>query len=147
MFKRVLVAGTFEIIHPGHIYLFQKAKELGKVIVVVARDKNVERFKGRRPIIPESQRLEVVKNLKPVDEAVLGYEGPDILKIVEDLKPDIILLGPDQSFSERKIRNELKSRGLNINVIRLSDKRKCPLCSTSAIIEKIVKVYRELSSD
>ncbi|MEM4647670.1 MAG: DUF357 domain-containing protein, partial [Candidatus Nezhaarchaeales archaeon] len=85
--KRVMVAGVFDIIHPGHIYLISKAAELGDVVVVVARDSTVERLKGRRPVVPEDQRLEVVKNIKGVSEAVLGNEGEDMLKIVEELKP------------------------------------------------------------
>ena len=45
--KIVMVAGTFDLIHPGHLYLIQEARKLGKVVVVVGRDKNVERVKGR----------------------------------------------------------------------------------------------------
>ncbi|RLF23931.1 MAG: DUF357 domain-containing protein [Thermoprotei archaeon] len=135
---RVLVAGTFDIIHPGHIFLFKKAWSLGKVCVVVARDVNVKRFKGRRPIVPEKQRLEVVKAIRWVDEAILGDEK-DIIKSVERLRPDIILLGPDQPLDEEKLYAELKKRGLDyIKVIRLKEKYKgCTYPSTSSIVEAI----------
>ncbi|RLF13769.1 MAG: DUF357 domain-containing protein, partial [Thermoprotei archaeon] len=63
MARKVLVAGVFDLIHPGHLFFLQCAKELGEVYVVVARDSTVERIKGRRPVVPEDQRLEVVRQL------------------------------------------------------------------------------------
>lgn len=137
--KRVMVAGVFDIVHPGHIYLISKAAELGDVIVVVARDSTVERLKGRRPVVPEDQRLEVVKNIKGVKEAFLGNEGEDMLKIVEELKPDIILLGPNQNFDENKLRRDLELRGLKVEVMRLKEiYEPYRLCSTSKIIREIL---------
>ncbi|MEM2913737.1 MAG: adenylyltransferase/cytidyltransferase family protein, partial [Candidatus Bathyarchaeia archaeon] len=58
--KVVLAEGTFDLLHYGHVYYLTNAKKLGgeksKLIVIVARDKTVERLKGRKPIIPEDQR-------------------------------------------------------------------------------------------
>ncbi|MEM4577024.1 MAG: DUF357 domain-containing protein [Candidatus Nezhaarchaeales archaeon] len=137
--KKVMIAGVFDIIHPGHIYLISKAAELGDVIVVVARDSTVEKFKGRRPIIPEEQRLEVVRSIKGVKEAFLGNEGEDMLRIVEEIKPDIIMLGPNQNFDEEKLRRELEQRGLRVEVVRLRESYKeHKLCSTSKIIREIL---------
>jgi len=113
--KRVVVAGTFDIIHPGHIHLIKEATKLGKVIVIVARDSTVRRIKGREPIIPERQRLEVVKNIKGVFKARLGNEDKDLLKVVEEEKPDIILLGPNQNFNEKEIEEELKKLELEVS--------------------------------
>ncbi|MHC1601480.1 MAG: adenylyltransferase/cytidyltransferase family protein [Candidatus Nezhaarchaeales archaeon] len=137
--KKVMIAGVFDIIHPGHIYLISKASELGDVIVVVARDSTVERLKGRRPIVPEEQRLEVIKNIKNVSTAILGHEGEDMLKIVEEIKPDIIMLGPDQNFNEEDLRRNLESRGLKVEVLRLHEPYKAhKLCSSSKIIREIL---------
>ncbi|MCS7140454.1 MAG: FAD synthase [Candidatus Nezhaarchaeota archaeon] len=142
--KKVMVAGVFDIIHPGHIHLISKASELGNVVVVVARDSTVERIKGRKPIVPEEQRLEVVKNIKYVSSAVLGHEGEDMLKIVEEIKPDIILLGPDQNFNEEKLKRDLEARGLKIEVLRLHEPyRAHKLCSTSKIIKEIITRSKE----
>jgi len=141
--KKVMVAGSFDIIHPGHLFLLNKAKEMGDVVVVVARDSTVERLKGRRPVIPEEQRLKVVKSLKPVSEALLGREG-DILKIVEEVRPDIILLGPDQNFNEEWIKSELKTRGVNVEVLRLKEKySESKYCSSSQIINAILSRREE----
>ena len=142
--KKVLVAGTFDIIHPGHIYLINEAKKLGKVIVNVARDSTVKRIKNKVPVIPEEQRLEVIRNIKGVYKARLGNEGSDLLKVVEEEKPDIILLGPNQNFDEKTIEQELKRRGLQVEVKRLKEKNNnYQLCSTSKIIKRIIQLYKE----
>jgi FAD synthetase len=145
MARKVLVAGVFDLVHPGHLYFLQRAKELGEVYVVVARDSTVERMKGRRPIVPESQRLEVVRQLKPVDHALLGGEG-DLLKVVEEVRPDVILLGPNQPFDESELKEELKRRGLEVEVVRLREAyRGCRLYSSSMIVEEVLARWRELN--
>ncbi len=139
---KVFIAGTFDILHPGHIYLINEAAKLGKVFVVVARDVNVEKFKGRKPIISEEQRLYVISNIKGVYRAILG-DVNDIFKSIEKVKPDIILLGPDQKISEKELKEVLRKRGLaNVKIIRLERKfTKYPNCSSSSIIRKIVENY------
>lgn len=118
--KRVLIAGTFDLIHAGHVYLISKAAKLGDVYVVVATDRNRELFSGERPIIPQEQRLEVIKNIKNVKEARLGRNDNDTLKTVEEINPHIILLGPDQRYSIDVLKKGLKEKGLNhIEVKRL----------------------------
>ncbi|MGQ4834086.1 MAG: adenylyltransferase/cytidyltransferase family protein [Candidatus Asgardarchaeia archaeon] len=142
--KKVLIAGTFDILHPGHIYLIKEALKIGKVIVIVARDTTVKRIKNRDPVIPEEQRLEVIRNIKGVYKARLGNEGSDLLKVVEEEKPDVILLGPNQNFDEKAIEKELKKRGLSVEVRRLKNENThFPLCSTTKIIKRIIQLYRE----
>src|SRR5713226_7218242 len=56
----VFIGGTFEVIHPGHLYPIQQAKKLGDVlVVVVARDATVRRMKKREPLAPGERRVEV----------------------------------------------------------------------------------------
>ncbi len=136
--KVVLCGGVFDIVHPGHAFVLEKAKEYGDLLVViVARDSTVERRK-RIPIVPESQRLEMIKHLKPVDIAILGKEG-GFLKIIEELRPDIIALGPDQHHSAAKIKEELKKRGVDVEVVRIGEFKECPLHSTKDILLKIIE--------
>ena len=127
--------------HPGHIYLIQEAAKIGDVYVVVATDKNREFYSGEAPIVPEKQRLEVIRNIKNVKAAKLGRHDNDTLKTVEEINPDIILLGPDQKFSMEKLQNALKMKGLhNIKVKRLEkyyDTYK--LHSSSSIKKKIIE--------
>jgi len=128
-------------LHPGHIYLIQEAAKIGDVYVVVATDKNREFYSGEAPIVPEKQRLEVIRNIKNVKAAKLGRHDNDTLKTVEEINPDIILLGPDQKFSMEKLQNALKMKGLhNIKVKRLEkyyDTYK--LHSSSSIKKKIIE--------
>ncbi len=143
---RIVIAGTWDLIHPGHIWLMKKAKERGHLTVIVARDSTSKRIKGRRPVVPEEQRLKVVRALKPVDHAILGEEDHDILKIVERLKPDLILLGPDQHYDPAAMRAELKKRGLKTKVERIKEVyHDSKLNSSSLIILEAAKVRREMS--
>lgn len=134
-----MATGTFDIIHPGHGYYLEESKKLGgkdaKLVVVVARDKTV-RSRKRVPIVDEKQRLEVVKMIKPVDEAYLG-STTDMFKIVEKIKPDIISIGPDQSFDLEKLRKELKERNLNSKVMKVEGYKRSTLDSSCKIIKKI----------
>ncbi len=97
--KKVLIAGTFDLIHLGHIYLINEAAKLGDVYVIVATDKNRELYSGEAPIVPEEQRLAVIKSIKNVKDAKLGRHDNDTLKTVEEIGPDIVLLGPNQKYS------------------------------------------------
>jgi len=132
--KKVVATGVFNILHPGHILYLREAKKLGdRLYVIVARDENVKGKKNYM-ILPERQRLNVIKSLKMVDEAILG-DKEDILKPILRIKPDIIALGKDQEFDETKLENELKRRGLSVEVIRINSYDGCHLCSTRRIIE------------
>jgi len=114
------VAGTFDILHPGHTFLINQAAKLGDVYVIVATDKNRKRFSGKLPIVPEEQRLEVIKNLKNVKEAKLGRKDKKTLLTISEIKPDIILLGPNQKFDINTLKKNLKKINLeNIKVKRL----------------------------
>ena len=81
-----------------------------------------------------------MRNIKNVKEARLGRHDNDTLKTVEEINPDIILLGPDQKFSVEKLRNALKLKGMeHVEVRRLNkyyDKYK--LHSSSLIKKKII---------
>ncbi len=143
--KKVLVAGTFDLLHPGHIFLINEAAKLGEVHVIVATDKNRERFKGVAPIVLEEQRLEVIKSIKNVKEAMIGRKDNDTIQIVADINPDIILLGPDQKYDIDILKNKLKEKGLDhIIVKRLNiyyDKYELP--SSSLIKEKIIERFKQ----
>ncbi len=117
--KTVMCAGTFDIIHPGHLYFLSEAKKYGnRLVVVVARDETSEKMKGRKPKNNEKQRLEQVRSLEIVNEAVLGKHG-NIFDIVEEIKPDVICLGYDQKIQKQELEDELKKRGIKPDVIRI----------------------------
>ena len=115
-----MCAGTFDIIHPGHLFYLSEAKKYGdKLIVVIARDETSKEFKGKKPIHNEKERLEAVRMLRIVDKVILGNKG-NIFDIVEEIKPDIICLGYDQKVQKQEVEEELKKRGIQAEVIRIS---------------------------
>lgn len=117
--KTVMCAGTFDIIHPGHLFYLSEAKKYGdRLVVVVARDKNSENFKGKAPAHSENERLERVRTLNIVDEAVLGSNG-NIFDIMERVKPDVICLGYDQNVKKQEVEDELRKRSIKAEVIRI----------------------------
>jgi len=128
--------------------LINEAAKLGDVYIIVSTDKNRELYSGEAPIIPEQQRLELMNSIKNVKAAKLGRHDNDTLKTVEELNPDIILLGPDQKFSVERLQNALKMKGMNhIEVKRLEkfyDKYK--LQSSSLIKKKIIEKYKKSQS-
>jgi FAD synthetase len=135
----VLATGVFDILHMGHLYYLSEAKKLGdRLVVVVARDETASRLK-RRPIVPEHLRLEMVRGLKPVDEALLG-DRDDFYKVVEMVRPRIIALGHDQSHDPGRIKKELGDRGLDVEVVRLPC-LKHDLMATRRIIERILDAF------
>lgn len=136
-----MATGTFDLLHMGHIFYLKEAKKLGNTLsVVVARDSTVRNLK-HEPVNPEEIRLDLIREVKVVDEAFLGYED-DMYAIVEEIKPDIIALGYDQIHDENTIRNEMKKRKLNAKIVRLSE-YKCgsDLDGTRRIIQKIIAAY------
>lgn len=137
-----MATGTFDIVHPGHGLFLKEAKKLGgenaRLVVVLARDSTV-RSKKRIPIINEKQRLEMIKLLKPVDEAFLGSET-DMFAVVEKINPDIIAIGPDQKFDIENLKEDLKNRGLECEVKRVNKYKKSHLDSSCKIIKRIKEI-------
>ena len=139
--KVVLTGGVFDIVHVGHLATLREAKKLGDVlVVVVARDRTVERMKGRKPINSEENRLEVVSALKPVDIAILGDEE-DLYRTVRRVKPDVIALGYDQKHNEEEMRKKLNELGMNTKVVRL--KIGIPHVKTSLIISRLQNIGKK----
>ena len=137
---KVLATGTFDILHPGHGVYLEESKKLGgddaELYVVVARDDTVKRRK-RVPIVGENQRLELIKMLKPVDDAYLGDANGDVFKIVHEVDPDIITVGADQNHDIDKLQQAIDKRGLKAKAVRIEKYRDCELDSSCKIIKKI----------
>ena len=135
--KVVLAGGVFDIIHPGHIYTLNAAKELGDVlVVVVATDNTAVKMKKRQPLHSQEQRQELVNSLSMVDLCLIGQED-DIFKTVNNVRPQIIALGYDQVHQEKFITEGCKKINLDAKVARLQS----PIPDSSS--SKIQKEYGE----
>lgn len=118
--KKVLVFGTFDILHPGHEYFLKQAKtRCDELVVVVARDLTVKQVKKLMPDNNELERLKAVKRLDVVDNAFLGSMDSDKYRVIEEIKPDVICLGYDQKAFVDDLQAELEKRGLKPEIIRI----------------------------
>ena len=104
--KKIMVFGTFDKLHKGHLYLFEQAKKYGDyLIAVIARDVTVEKVKKKLPRENENVRLKNVKKAKNINKAVLGGTG-NKYDVIRKYMPQIICLGYDQKFFTENISKE-----------------------------------------
>ena len=147
--KTVLAAGVFDLLHYGHIRYLEESKKAGgpnaKLIVIVARDETVRKLKGHDPVIPEDQRRAVIEALKVVDEALLGYEEMDLVRVVEQIKPDIVVMGHDQQSIKATVEKVNKVLNADIEVHQLAQFGEADLNSSSKIKRRIVEEARTQS--
>jgi FAD synthetase len=134
--KRIVATGTFDILHPGHLFYLEESRRLGdELFVIVARDSNVKH--KPKPVVCEEQRLAMIRALKPVDHAELG-DLHDMFRPIEAIRPDIITLGFNQHFDPEHLRHMLRERKLDTDVVRVG-RYNGPLTSSSKIVEQILK--------
>ncbi len=121
--KRVMLFGTFDILHAGHVYVFKEAKKRGDyVIAVVARDNRVKKIKGRISIHSEKERLEMLRHIDIIDKVILG-DTNDVYKVIKKERPDIIVLGYDQNHFVDNLSQKIFEFGLSTKIIRLKPYR------------------------
>lgn len=134
--RRVVATGTFDILHPGHLYYLEESKKLGnELFVIVARDVNVKH--KPRPVISEDQRLAMVAALKPVDHALLG-DLTDMFLPIGKIRPDVITIGFNQLFDEENLSCQLAQRGLNPAIVRIGKFPGDDLCSSRLVVQRII---------
>ena len=144
--KTVLAAGVFDLLHYGHIRYLEESKKAGgpdaKLIVIVARDETVRKLKGHDPILPEDQRRAVIEALKVVDEALLGYEEMDLVRVIQQIQPDIVVMGHDQQSIKSQVEKVNQVLNANIEVYQMKQFGEDDLNSSSKIKRRIVEGAR-----
>ncbi len=133
MEKIVFTNGCFDIIHPGHIDLLERAKSLGtKLIVGINGDDSVKAIKGgERPFLSEAERKAVLEGLKSVDEVRIFDENtPE--NIIKEIKPDVLVKGGDWKIEEIIGADFVIQNGGEVHSLPLKDG-----FSSSKIVEKI----------
>jgi FAD synthetase len=114
--KKVLAFGTFDILHPGHVYALKEAKKYGDTLtVIVARDATVCHIKNRKAVFKEKTRLKNLKKLKIADKVRLGCLD-NKYQVIDDEDPDIVALGYDQKFFVDDLK---KVVGKKVQIVRL----------------------------
>ena len=145
--KVVLASGVFDLLHLGHVRFLEEAKKAGgpnaELIVIVARDKTVQERKGRKPVVPESQRCALVASLRIVDRAILGYEDFNMGEVIEKINPDVIALGYDSYAGSigREVEHYVRGKNLKMKVVKVGHFREDELDSSSKIKQRIIEDY------
>ncbi|PIP19841.1 MAG: D-glycero-beta-D-manno-heptose 1-phosphate adenylyltransferase [Candidatus Omnitrophica bacterium CG08_land_8_20_14_0_20_41_16] len=133
--KVVFTNGCFDILHCGHAKYLEAAKRKGDILVVaINSDASVKRIKAKtRPIVGERNRLSLVAALESVDFVIMFKEDTP-LKVIKEIRPDILVKGADWTKDEIVGGNFVNSYGGKVKTIKLTKG-----LSTTNLIKKIVK--------
>lgn len=137
--KVAFTNGCFDIIHAGHVRYLKKARSLADVLVVgLNSDKSIKSIKGPdRPIVPERERAEVLGSLESVDYVVLFGE-PTPIKLIEAIRPDVLVKGADWAAHEIVGADVVKASGGRLARVKLVEGR-----STTNIIKRILELHKK----
>lgn len=131
----VFTNGCFDLVHRGHVHILRQAKAAGDLLIVALNsDQSVKEIKGpKRPIMPETDRIELIEAMEMVDYVVV-FDDPDPTGLIAAIQPDVLVKGADWS-ADKVVGAELveKSGGRVLRIPYLQG------FSTSEIIERIVK--------
>lgn len=136
--KVVFTNGCFDVLHSGHVRYLKKARSLGDMLIVgLNSDSSVKKIKGKgRPILPESERAEILSALEAVNYVVLFIDAtPE--KLIEKIVPDVLAKGADWKEDDIVGADVVKAAGGRVARVRLVKGK-----STTNIIEKIKKLKR-----
>ncbi len=133
MSKTVFTNGCFDIIHAGHVDLLRRARELGtRLVVGINSDSSVRAIKGPdRPFVAEEERAEVLSGLRFVDEVVV-FDDPTPEKLIEQIKPDVLVKGGDWSENEIIGADFVRRNGGEVHSLPLVDGH-----SSTSIVDRI----------
>lgn len=134
--KVVFTNGCFDILHAGHVRYLMEARSLGDILVLgLNSDASVRRIKGpKRPVMPQDERAELLSALKVVNFVVIFDEDTPI-KVIEAIKPDILVKGADWKRGEIVGEDIVTDAGGKVVRVKLVDGK-----STTNIIEKILEL-------
>ena len=103
--KRVIVTGSFDWLHSGHVRFFEEASGLGELYVVVGHDANIKLLKGEgHPLLPQDERLYMVHSIRYVHQAVIstGHGWMDAEPDVDRIKPHVYVVNEDGDKPEKR---------------------------------------------
>jgi len=135
--KIVFTNGCFDILHAGHVDIFQQARNLGGALVVaVNSDISIKKIKGeKRPVVPQAQRMQVLAALEAIDYVVI-FDEENPFKIIKEIQPDILVKGGDWPVETIVGRELVEKKGGKVLSIPLMEG-----ISTTNIIEEVKKRF------
>jgi|TARA_B110000914_G_C15298758_1_gene370052 glycerol-3-phosphate cytidylyltransferase len=91
-----IIAGNFDVIHPGYIFLFNECKEnCDHLILFLHEDPSVERPEKLKPILSLKERILILSSLRQIDEIIPYKLESDLLSLIKDMNIDVRFLGDD----------------------------------------------------
>ena len=134
----ILVHGCFDLLHVGHVSLLQEARSLGEVLVVaLTDDASVYELKGEgRPLISLQDRTRMLAALACVDYVTVSNQSTP-MALLKLLRPDIFVLGEDETLGPVVGRDTVESYGGSVHIVKMASK-----VSTTATINHIVARFR-----
>lgn len=137
----VFTNGCFDLLHPGHIDLLERARALGdRLVVGINSDQSVRAIKGNlRPLMAQADRAAVLRGLRSVDEVVV-FDEPTPARLIAEIKPDVLVKGGDWPIEQIIGADFVLPRGGRVFSLPLK-----PSYSTSNIIEKIQRAHPHAS--
>lgn len=129
----VFTNGCFDLLHPGHVALLERARAEGdRLAVGLNSDRSVREIKGpERPVVPEQERAEVIGGLECVDRVVL-YDDPTPAELISALVPDVLVKGADWPEDAIVGREVVEAAGGRVVRVDLLEGR-----STSSLLQRI----------
>lgn len=96
MYKTGLIAGNFDVIHPGYIKMFKECKSYCETFVVLLHtDPSIERPEKLKPILSVEERTEILKSIKYIDYVYSYTYESELVQLLKGIYPDIRFLGDD----------------------------------------------------
>jgi rfaE bifunctional protein nucleotidyltransferase chain/domain len=94
---KIVVNGTFDILHPGHVAMLNYAKSLGVyLLVLIDSDRRIRELKGNnRPVNNQRDRQFLLKNLKAVNDVWIFDSDEELIEKIKLSSPDIMVKGSD----------------------------------------------------
>jgi rfaE bifunctional protein nucleotidyltransferase chain/domain len=131
--KVVFTNGCYDVLHPGHVRLLEKARSLGDILILALNtDSSVQRLKGpNRPLLSESERAEVASALEAVD-AVTFFDEDTPRELIAAVLPDVLIKGADWAHFIAG-REEVEAAGGQVLALPLE-----PGYSTTNIVEELL---------
>ena len=115
--KRVLVFGTFDVLHPGHEWFLTRAASRGDhLTAVVARDEFVRKWKSKSPVYSQEERIRHLEESGLVDRALLADPRVGSYHVLETDPPDLICLGHDQEALRTNLLGWMENRDIHVPV-------------------------------
>jgi D-beta-D-heptose 7-phosphate kinase/D-beta-D-heptose 1-phosphate adenosyltransferase len=116
--KIVFTNGCYDLLHVGHVSLLEHCRRLGsRLIVGLNSDNSVRRLKGAsRPILPEDERAQLLAALSATDAIVL-FEEDTPLRLIQAIRPDVLVKGGDYSADNVVGADVLRSYGGEVVIV------------------------------